>query len=337
MNRKIGKAAGFLIISMLVLMLAVPAEATNSFSVEAVLPENQVNKEVSYFHLALAPDEQQVVEVKIFNDTDKEQTYQVAVNPAATNRQGAIVYDQLSEEAEDVIKEIANPKEEQVTVPANAAGKAEIEISMPSEAFPGIKLGGIWISEVSEQEEGEKGKVAIQNKVGYGIALLLANSNEAPVYGESGLELLEVNTKSELGRSYIEASFQNPYPEIQQELTVEGKILLENKVTTEVTLKNVKLAPNSVLPLQLELEKPLEAGTYSFEAIMIGKDNQWDFQQEFEVTKKVTNTMKENVVKQEAKSSMGLRPIILWGIFSLVILTFFVLLIVKKVRKEGNE
>lgn len=323
-------------ISILLLLFSVPAEAIQSFSVEAVLPENQVNKEVGYFHLCLAPGEQQIVEIKLYNDTSEEQTYRLAINPATTNRQGAIVYDRSDKASDNAIQAIAKPKQEQVTVAANSVGKAEVEIIMPSEAFPGIQLGGIWISEVSKQDEGEKGKVAIQNKVGYVIALLLVNSNEFPVYGESGLKLLEVKPESDLGRSYIEAAIQNPYPEIQQELTVEGKILLEGKVITEVKLENVKIAPNSVLPLQLELKNPLEAGTYSFEAVASGKEQQWDFQKEFEVTKKITNTMKEHMVKRESKSSIGVTAFV--AFLCLILLTvFLVLAFMKKVRMEGNR
>ncbi|OJG75994.1 hypothetical protein RV10_GL004487 [Enterococcus pallens] len=324
-------------ISILFLLFSVPAEATQSFSVEAVLPENQVNKEVGYFHLCLAPSEQQTVEIKLYNDTSEEQTYRLAINPATTNRQGAIVYDRSDKASDNAIQAIAKPKQEQVTVAANSVGKAEVEIIMPSEAFPGIQLGGIWISEVSKQDEGEKGKVAIQNKVGYAIALLLVNSNEFPVYGESGLKLLEVKPESDLGRSYIEAAIQNPYPEIQQELTVEGKILLEGKVITEAKLENVKIAPNSVLPFQLELEQPLETGTYSFEAVVSSKEHQWDFQDTFEISKKVTNTMKENVIKRESKSSMNLRPIIIWVIFSLLFLGLVLVMKVKiKQRREDK-
>lgn len=334
MNKVIKKAAGLLVLSILLFTLAVPTRATESFSVEAVLPGNQVNKEVGYFHLSLAPAEQQTLEVKLFNDTSEEQTYRLAINPATTNRQGAIVYDQSSEKSDATIQAIAKPKQEKVTVAANSVGKAEIDITMPIEAFPGIQLGGIWISEVSEQDEGEKDKVAIQNKVGYGIALLLANSSEVLVYGETGLELQEVTTKSELGRSYIEATFQNPYPEIQQELTVEGKILLEGQVIKEVLVENVKIAPNSVLPFQLELEKPLEPGIYSFEAVVSGKEKQWDFQQDFEVTEKVTKTMKENVVEREAKSGVGMIALAPFLCFILLIL-FLVQVSIKKY--EGRK
>ncbi len=62
------------------------------FTVQAVLPENQVNQNVSYFDLLMEPGDKQTLEVVLTNKTDKPVDVQVEAITASTNRNGIIDY-----------------------------------------------------------------------------------------------------------------------------------------------------------------------------------------------------------------------------------------------------
>lgn len=65
---------------------------TMDYSVNPILPENQVKKGVSYFDLLLEPDKQQTLEVELENLTEKKQTIKVLISSAVTNASGVVDY-----------------------------------------------------------------------------------------------------------------------------------------------------------------------------------------------------------------------------------------------------
>ena len=61
------------------------------FNVKAVLPENQLNKENSFFDLRVSPNQEQEIELLITNTSSKEEVYDIAINQAYTNEQATTV------------------------------------------------------------------------------------------------------------------------------------------------------------------------------------------------------------------------------------------------------
>ena len=106
-------------------------EKRAGFTVQAVLPDNQINDRISFYHLLVQPGGTQTVEVKIFNSSAEKQTYQVEVIRAATNKNGLITYDERDKPADKSmqmpITNIAKPKNKEVSVEGYSEGKAEIE------------------------------------------------------------------------------------------------------------------------------------------------------------------------------------------------------------------
>ena len=87
--------AVMLILCMLIPMAtgyAVDATEGVGFSVRAVLPENQVNSQVSYFDLHMAPERKQDLTVEIYNKEAKEIKAKISVVSASTNGNGIIDY-----------------------------------------------------------------------------------------------------------------------------------------------------------------------------------------------------------------------------------------------------
>ncbi len=91
-----------------------------NFSVNAVIPDNQIDKEKSYFDLKVTPGEKQKLKVKLRNTTDKEIVINPHIQSAKTNKNGVIDYTPNKIKKDDTLKiameDVAKVPEE-VTVP----------------------------------------------------------------------------------------------------------------------------------------------------------------------------------------------------------------------------
>lgn len=62
------------------------------YYVRAVLPENQIDDNLTYFDLRMEPGKAQTLEVEVVNETNETITVDVAAISASTNRNGVIDY-----------------------------------------------------------------------------------------------------------------------------------------------------------------------------------------------------------------------------------------------------
>ena len=60
------------------------------YYVRAVLPDNQISNNLSYFDLRMQPGQSQTLEVEVVNESDKVITVDLAAVSASTNRNGII-------------------------------------------------------------------------------------------------------------------------------------------------------------------------------------------------------------------------------------------------------
>lgn len=320
-------------------------EKRAGFTVQAVLPENQINDRISFYHLLVQLGGTQTIEVKIFNSSNEKQTYQVEVIRAATNKNGLITYDERDKPADKSMKmpitNIAKPKNKEVSVEAFSEGKAEIDINVPTEPFSGITLGGIRISLKSDgKDESEQG-MSVKNTYGYAIGMVLTENADQPIYGETELKLTAMNPEIDYGSKVLEASIQNPHPEAMEKLEAEGKIAKKgsDKVIAKHSLKDVKIAPNSVFPFQIDwgmLE--VAAGEYTFTGKVKGKTKSWEFKEDFTITREMAKKMNKQTAFRVIIPE-GWMNAFYGAILMTVILALFLILrlIKRKKAKEGDE
>lgn len=62
------------------------------FAVTAVIPENQIDKNQTYFDLKMQPGQKQTIQVQMKNDTNKEVVVESFANTAITNSNGITDY-----------------------------------------------------------------------------------------------------------------------------------------------------------------------------------------------------------------------------------------------------
>ncbi|WP_242359755.1 DUF916 domain-containing protein, partial [Lactococcus petauri] len=156
-------------------------EASNkvaiSFSADAKLPENQINPNVTYFDLQMAPNQEENVYVHLTNNTSQEIKIKPSINRARTNAIGVIEYNKkcktLTSNAQANIEDIAKIEEKEIVLKAKEEYDLEIKINMPSKELEGIQAGAIYLlQESSDETQGN-----IKNQYAREIGLILQSSD----------------------------------------------------------------------------------------------------------------------------------------------------------------
>lgn len=265
-----------------------------AYSVEAVFPENQLNKSADYFHLLMKPKQTQTVFLNLFNQSSETQTYLIAVNQATTNKNGNLVYNEPNKELDSSLEipitKIANPKNKEITVKANTKEVIEIEITMPDEPIKGILLGGIVVTAKDTDKENERG-ITIRNRLSYTIALMLTENEDEPVYGNESLKISKITPRIINGKRIIEIEFRNSSAAILKDISIEGKVLKKGNKSpiAKNRMDNIKIAPNSVFTfLVTEKEEEFSEGDYSFAGMVNQKKVE---EKKFTISKKMAKKL----------------------------------------------
>lgn len=260
------------------------------FTVESVIPDNQVDVTKSYYYLHVEPDAEQVIQVKIRSKQEEPVTVKLAVHDAVSSSVGAINYAEakpkLDESLKQPISELVtiNGNQKEITV-ANFEEKiVEYTIKTTKEPFAGVKLGSLRFVKKDDAEAAKK-QTGVIPEYAYVIALMLTEDEEAFDQG-ADLHLKEVDLKLSNGRKVVAATIQNDQPKVLQELKIQGQVKRkgETAVLTEHGVENFSVAPNSnfdfEIPLGLESFRP---GTYIFTGEGKAKEQTWKWEQEFTI------------------------------------------------------
>lgn len=293
------------LISLLSVTTNVVQASELKFSVEPVIPENQLDKEHTYFDLLMKPEENQTIKVHMKNDTDKDVIVEADVNAATTNINGVVEYgksnNKLDKTAPYDISDIVKPKVKEIIVPAKGASDLEIGIKMPIKPFEGKLAGGITLHEKEDptqknkQEEKKQG-LAIENKYGYVLAILLQeNKNEIP----TKLDLIKVYPSQVNARNVINADLKNFSPDYINKLSVKTTISKKDKSDVLYSSKNddMQMAPNTSFNYPIQLNgKKLEAGEYRISMDASSSKKKWHFEKEFKIASDTARNLNQKDV-----------------------------------------
>lgn len=278
-----------------------------NFSVNAVIPDNQIDKEKSYFDLKVTPGEKQKLIVKLRNTTDKEIVINPHIQSAKTNKNGVIDYTPNKIKKDDTLKiameDVAKVPEE-VTVPPQSEKDLTIEVTVPKDKFDGVILGGIYLKEDTSKnkEEDKENDVAIKNEYSYVVALQMRqNDNKV----KPMLHMNEVNPETQNARNVIVANIQNSEPMIISKLKIDATVNKKGSKDNLAILKkeNLQVAPNSNFNIAVPLEgEKLEAGTYILNMKAESAGKEWQFKKEFSISADKATTMNEKDVTLEKET-----------------------------------
>ncbi|WP_314062759.1 DUF916 and DUF3324 domain-containing protein [uncultured Vagococcus sp.] len=299
MNKKTIK----LIMSILLFLSIVGGVSQTAFadstpiSVKAILPDNQHDKNVSYYNLMMKAGATQEIELQLFNSSDEDAVAEVSLTAATTNDNGLIDYNLPDKEIDKSLlypfnKIASTPKE--VTIPAKKDVMTKVTIEMPVMEFDGMILGGINVKakKVEAEEKSESGGMKIENEMSYAIGVVL-QENENPVKTDMSLE--RVFASAVMGANTTKATLQNPTSAVMEDVSIEAKVYKKGNDTVlfETKKDGYRMAPNSSFDFGVGLgNKPYVTGDYVMKVTATsdpkdpknGEEQTWNLEKEFSVT-----------------------------------------------------
>lgn len=320
----------------------VASAAEMSFSVEAKLPENQVDKNKTYFDLRVKPGEKQELNVELQNNKDEVVTVEIHANTAITNNNGVIDYGEIKPKLDQSLKnpfaKIAKVDSE-VALQPKEKKMVTIPVEIPTDPFAGILLGGLHFTqkEAGKAEKAQAG-MQIENKFAYVIGVRLSENDE-PV--SSDLNLLKVAAGQRNYRNVIIADLQNPMPRILGDMVVTADVYAQKDLKTALyhsKQENLNMAPNSNFGYGIKMNnKAFKAGKYLLKMTVEADGKTWPFEQEFEIKEDEAKKFNDEAVELEEEPTSYLLYIIIGGIvLGLIIVGLIIWMVVQK-RKHQAE
>ncbi|MDA2313226.1 DUF916 and DUF3324 domain-containing protein [Bacillus cereus group sp. MYBK35-2] len=331
--------SSLMMVTIIVHILGVKTYAAEmNFSVNAIIPENQVDKNQTYFDLMMAPGETQKIQVQLKNDTTQEVVIETYANTAVTNSNGITDYSTTNPKLDSTLKipfsQIAKVEKE-TKIPSKGTVMLDVEIKMPNVQFDGVILGGLYFKEKENDRKKEKSdNVQVENKYAYVIGVML---RETSINIKPDLKLNEVKPDQVNARNVVTANLQNTKAALLKDLHVDAKVYRENgnSVLHETKKENLRMAPNSNFDYAISWDnKALEPGTYRLEMKATDGDQKWKWTKKFTIEEKEAQKLNDTAV--EAKKDYTMYYII-GGILLLIILLLLVFWLGRRSKKEDKK
>lgn len=325
-----------ILLAFLFFPLSAHAETGNvQFSIQGVIPENQIDKTQTYFDLKLQPGEKQEIKVAIHNDATEATDFIVNVNQAYTNSKGLIDYNSQDvtpdKSMQYQIKDIVT-KPEKVSVPANSSKEFAIQITMPKEKFDGRIMAGIQVLKVVTVDGKEQ-----PSQFGYVLGLQLRN-----ILSEVKREVKIADPKAAIsfGKTAFSVNIQNPTMDAIGKMTYTGKITAAGKTETlqKIEWENRSMAPNSNFDLAFDMnDQEIKPGKYELHLkISDGKSNVWQFKEPFTVSSERAKEVNSAIIPMGGKSQTP--SWLYWLIGALgALLALLMVRLIKSQRSQNKE
>lgn len=289
-----------------------------NLSVSPLLPDNQQTAGVNYYDLLIKPGESQTITLVVANNTDRDRTIAVEMNPASTNYNGMVDYIPVDPNKELVPFDIreAVKVEKEFKIKANELIDIPIEIKMPETTYDGVVAGGLKVREIADisaenentteetttdsSMDEDNRTSSIINSYTYVVALLL-RQNETLVTPE--INLGEMALKNLNNQDVIGIDLNNVANTYVQDVHIEADISLEGgDLTFTSEQSGKKIAPASTYTYPVPVDADLPAGEYQVNTVVYSEETadgehkasdgkiykfKWDFNQIFVLEEKV--------------------------------------------------
>lgn len=302
--KKLAKAKILVLLLLLLYPFNLSAVSANDetvgYSVRAIIPENQLNLEVTYFDLRVEPNQKQVINVEILNSSQEDIEIDIHITNPITNSNGLIDYTNVEAKPEESLKipitEIATVEEKTVSIQAGKSMILPIYLEIPKEEFSGIILGGIYFEKKTDKDE-EKNKEGVQitNKYSYVIGLKL---KEVDIDVEPALLLTSVKPALVNYRTAVKAKIQNSAPTIVEKLAINGIVYnSKGKEVRRIDVEDYRMAPNSSMDFVIDWKKEeLKPGKYTLSLHANSGMRNWDWEEEFTIPKEQAQLLNEKAI-----------------------------------------
>ncbi|SOC40714.1 DUF916 and DUF3324 domain-containing protein [Salinicoccus kekensis] len=331
----------FILFLTILFMPSFVTEANESvvpYSIEAVIPNNQVDQGSTYFDIEMEKGETQKLEVVVYNSSDEPITIEAQANSATTNSNGLIIYDAVDLVPHDSMShpfaEIATIAEYKIEIEPQSQETVTITVEAPDESFDGLILGGLYFSQEADESEEDSG-VQIQNQYSYALAVQIreaGNDNDV----EPELDLLSLEAGLINHRTGLQTSFVNTAPTIIGGLEFTGDVYAEGSEEPLYTrtVKDFNIAPNSEFNFPVMFENQgLEAGDYVFKGTASNGDHEWSFEEMFTIEAEAAEEANDEAVEieEEEIENEWMMPVLIGlGVLVVLLLVTIIYLLVKR-------
>lgn len=297
------------------------------YTATPILPSSQEQDVTSYFKLRMTPNQEETLQVKIMNQSEKSQKFKAMVNTASTNQNGIIDYSLHDVEKDSSMKysiqDLITSDSPVVEVAANSEQIISLKLKMPEKAFEGILLGGITIEPLQDESKPEQ----VSNVYTRTFAIQLSESDKAI---QPKLEAGEVSLSQINYHNVANLLIRNTTPTIITSVQADIKITKKGQqepLLTEVK-KDMSIAPNSQFNLPVEWKDLFSPGEYEYEVTLHNDQQDWNFKKEFSVKDKEAKKLNDLSIDQ--KSDSGIYIYLTIAMFIVVIILISLYLIKKK-------
>jgi len=333
----------FLFFNLLFMGLPTVVQANtfeSKFSVQAILPESQIEQTQAYFDLLLDEGEEETLKVRIFNASSEPISIQVSAHTAFTNVNGVVEWDKDAPTPDPTLKySLAELMEvpDIITLEPGQSQEVSIQLVMPPERFEGVLAAGLRIQEISDDEketEANQG-FSIRNEVSFEIGVI-ARNDRASVTPD--LELLDVFADQLNYRNVFSATVQNFMPTFVNQLEIQAQIRAkgEDKILYAANRKQMAMAPNSHFNFPISLNgDPFQSGDYLLTMTARSGDLEWSWEEEFTVDARTARQLNREDVTIDNSINWWLIGSI--GLGSLLLILIAYLLRSLQVLKKQNQ
>lgn len=314
------------------------AKESMGYSVSAIIPDNQIDKTLTYFDLKMEPNQKQEIHLFVSNSSDKEQTIEIIPNNAKTNQNGVIDYSQTNGKLDSSLKIPLTSiisKAQEVTLAPNEKKKITFTLQMPEKSFDGLVLGGFYISKkqnTDKMKETEK-DVQIINNYSYviGIKIRENKNNVKPKIIMNEIKPMLLNY-----RTAITVNLQNTEATIINGLSVKAKVMKKggSKKLHEVSKKELSIAPNSNFDFPINWENQiLDTGKYTLQLVAKSGEDEWKFEEDFVISSKDSKLLNDGAIELDKQPANWI-----WIVTTvLFILLVFVILIIYFIYRNKKK
>ncbi|MGO2266746.1 MAG: DUF916 domain-containing protein [Vagococcus salmoninarum] len=141
------------------------------FTVDAILPDNQVTLDNTFFDLKVKPSQQQELEFEVSNTADRDIKIAIDLNPGWTNQNGVLSYAQTDKKVDESLKtpitKLIKDSTRTIYLEKGETKSVYFTLNVPSEEFLGIIIGGFTFKEVQKDDEKKNtsNDVVIKNEI----------------------------------------------------------------------------------------------------------------------------------------------------------------------------
>lgn len=326
-------------------LLTVPVNANEEktagmagFTYSIKFPDNQIDKELGYYHLKMNPGEQQNLDIALSNPSSEKVTVDVKINGAKTNQNGVIEYGESSIKNDSSLKfnftDVVKAPQSVELAPGETKN-LELKVNMPETEYDGIIAGGIQLMRAGQAEDDPNngGGSKIINQYAYVVALVLQETDTIII---PDLSLNSIKAGQSNYRNTIFINYSNIKAAYLNDMTTEVQITKKGKSTVLYERKQtaMRMAPNSFIdfPISMNGER-MEKGDYVADILVTSGNQKWAWKEEFKITDEDANKFNERDVGLVQEKGINWNIIILL-VTGLLFTIFIVFLLLRYIRKD---